>query len=716
MDNNPSIYAGGNATFLNHEGEGLVVVDGNATFDRPDSYAFAYQLGAGAGGGSGSWPARHALMLAVGGNLEVANGETLNVGLWDHKGTWFVGGEVHGQVQYAEDGDWPSKIPMRVDSLAGTTADGYRSRLNGFAETIGALAVTGTTAATQSDRLALEGDGVSPVQVFSLDYPALQEAFTSPVLHIDFTGIPEGASIVLNVVGADQVTITDAVRFTLNGVTIEMPQPPYTSWGDQDLAGWGALTQRLLWRFPTQSDILIGADGEGHEQFTGSIFAEAPGTSLRTHASTNGRVISFGDFTMYAGDENVADPTQSNLAEFHAFPFLFPGLGCSGTTDGTFAMEKVIEGLPEDYVFPAGATFNVEASWVDASGQPHTQTLEVPASGTRVYPAEGNATTADAQSALVLPADTVVTFKELGVSLPQGEALPDGYSVDSATFSPSSVVIGTTDGPTPTVTLTNVYIHGATESTGTFNLRKVLDGISAEDFPESTTFPVTATWGDQSAVFDLPADGSVVPAGLQLPEGTVVTFLEGELPPTPEGYQFVSQQMSARSITIRADDDTDIAWSITNSYKPTEPVAAEGGFSLNKALKGIDADKFPGDTFFEVTASWTIGGQQTSKSYQLPLDGSAVEGPQDLPEGTVVTFSEAKAPAVSGYQWEDVVFSPQSVTIADGQNLAVTATNTYSAGDLPKTGAAATMALLVGGLALVGAGLGAYFLVRRRNL
>src|SRR5699024_11520112 len=166
---------------------------------------------------------------------------------------------------------------------------------------------------------------------------------------------------------------------------------------------------------------------------------------------------------------------------------------------------------------------------------------------------------------------------------------------------------------------------------GTFNLRKVLSGVEAGEFPEGTTFPVTATWADGSAEFDLPADGSVVSAGVSLPEGTEVSFVEGELPQAPEGYVFESSQLSADSITILADGNEDIAWSVTNTYVSDDPAVEVGGFDLVKVLDGVDAGDFPGDTVFTVVASWEVDGEAIVEEFALPVDGSVVAGPQYLP-------------------------------------------------------------------------------------
>ena len=229
---------------------------------------------------------------------------------------------------------------------------------------------------------------------------------------------------------------------------------------------------------------------------------------------------------------------------------------------------------------------------------------------------------------------------------------------------------------------------------GGFSLSKVLSGVDASVFPEGTTFGVTASWtqdgASKSQVFELPVDGSVVEGPQDLPVGTVVSFSEAK-PPEVEGYSFEGVVFSPGSVTVA--DRVDAAVRATNTY--VKQAAKVGGFSLSKVLSGVDASVFPEGTTFGVTASWTQDGASKSQVFELPVDGSVVEGPQDLPVGTVVSFSEAKPPEVEGYSFEGVEFSPKSVTVADGGDAAVTATNTYSK-QVAKTGAFSITKSIVG--------------------
>ncbi|HZK05095.1 MAG TPA: DUF5979 domain-containing protein [Actinomycetaceae bacterium] len=315
---------------------------------------------------------------------------------------------------------------------------------------------------------------------------------------------------------------------------------------------------------------------------------------------------------------------------------------------GRFNLQKNLTGVADSDV-PAGTVFNIQATWTGGS-----QSFALPANGTA--------------ASQCLPIDTTVSFSE-----PQPPAI-DGYEFDKVVFNPTTVTIKAQKELTdiPTVTATNTY---RAVPKGTFNLRKALDGVNATDFPADTTFPVTATWGEGGTkTFSLPADGTPVDSGLSLPAGTVVTLAEGERPAAPSGYEFVSSSPSTGTITILDGDDDDIAWTVTNTYE-----RVVGGFSLQKHVEGVDEGDIPVE--FEVIASWNVEGETkpTESPLSVPGDGTVLEGPQDLPVGTEVAFSEAPV-AIDGYRFTGVTFAPEStLTITDGENAStlVTVTNTY---------------------------------------
>ncbi|MCI1220284.1 MAG: DUF5979 domain-containing protein, partial [Bifidobacterium sp.] len=202
------------------------------------------------------------------------------------------------------------------------------------------------------------------------------------------------------------------------------------------------------------------------------------------------------------------------------------------------------------------------------------------------------------------------------------------------------------------------------------------------------------------------------------------TFSEGKAV-APDGYVFSGVAFSPKQVTVA--DGQDVLVTATNSY--TRQV---GGFSLRKVFDGVDASAFASGTKFSVSASWKdASGKDVSRAFDLAADGSTVQGPQDLPVGTVVTFSEGKAVAPDGYVFSGVAFSPKQVTVADGQDVLVTATNSYTpkpvvpntpnkttkpnGSQLSKTGSAITLVAGAAVALLLGAGV-ALALSKRKKM
>src|SRR5699024_8542507 len=127
-------------------------------------------------------------------------------------------------------------------------------------------------------------------------------------------------------------------------------------------------------------------------------------------------------------------------------------------------------------------------------------------------------------------------------------------------------------------------------------------------------------------------------------------------------------------------------------YVGDEPAVEVGGFDLVKVLDGVDAGDGRGARGLRVVASWEVGGEAIKEEVALPVDGSVVAGPQDLPVGTVVSFSEIDTPLVDGFTFTGAEFSSESLEISAGESQEVTVTNTY-VGDEP--------AVEVGGFDLV---------------
>src|SRR5699024_7072861 len=159
-----------------------------------------------------------------------------------------------------------------------------------------------------------------------------------------------------------------------------------------------------------------------------------------------------------------------------------------------------------------------------------------------------------------------------------------------------------------------------------------------------------------------------------LPVGTVVSFDEIDVPDL-DGFTFTGAEFSSESLEISAGESQEVT--VTNTYVGDEPSVEVGGFDLVKVLDGVDAGDFPGDTVFTVVASWEVDGEAIEEEFALPVDGSVVAGPQDLPVGTVVSFDEIDVPDLDGFTFTGAEFSSESLEISAGESQEVTVTNTY---------------------------------------
>ena len=676
-DNNPNLYVGGDGQLLNHEGEGLVIVEGDLLVRVPSDYSWAYQLGAGAGGGSGSWPSARALMLAVGKNLNV-EGNGLNIGKYEQPGTWYVGGSAAGSINYSQvwdpsAGEWGANVPLRVDSVAGTAADGYRAQLEDFQTEISSHAANGTVALRSSGAgLVLTGDGTSTLQVFELDFGTYGDQLVSHgASTIDLMGIPEDASIIIRAKGADSVQVTGAINYSLNGAPVEAPTGSWDHWGDGNLAQWGNLTQRLLWHFPTQTSVKIGLNNADHNQFTGSVFAGNRSGHLEAYASTNGRLISFGDFTAHQGGDDDA-----GRMEFHAFPFKYPGsLSCSANGVASFAMSKQVvdqagNSLAEDPAFET-TSYKVKVEWDDPLQGHQEAFVTLDASGEVVAGPSG----------IVIGDQVDVTFSEVGViNPPEGFVLKDAqFDVAGQTGMPLTVTVK--DQDIAQLRLTNTY-QVEDPGTGTFSLRKELTRPTGENLLEGETFTVRASWVEDGAAktedFELSGSGAALESSNRLPVGTVVSFEEVLMPETPEGWDFQGGTFSPETITITKNHTSAVV--VTNTYvaKDDGPDVAVGGFNLSKTLCCPELGSLS-EEFFTVRASWTIDDEDHFQDFQLKGDGTAVDGPQDLPAGTVVTFEETGMPATpEGWAFKEAVIDQQNLHVEAWENTAVSVRNTYA--------------------------------------
>ncbi|WP_169513527.1 choice-of-anchor A family protein [Agromyces italicus] len=207
-----------------------------------------------------------------------------------------------------------------------------------------------------------------------------------------------------------------------------------------------------------------------------------------------------------------------------------------------------------------------------------------------------------------------------------------------------------------------------------FDAVKVITGSGASAVPDDAVFTLQYSYELEGETVTgellLPADGTAVD-GPELPEDTVVTFTEIDLPEV-DGIEWGQPVIDPSEITIGDDVVTRIT--VTNTADAI--INAVGGFSASKRVEGDAADQVPTDTVFALAYSYELDGEQVGGELSLPVDGTVVDGPQDLPTGTVVSFEEVELPAIDGIEWGTPELSASTVTIAAGTNVEVTVTNT----------------------------------------
>ncbi|MGC7097236.1 choice-of-anchor A family protein [Amycolatopsis lurida] len=281
-DNGINVYVGGGFQVRGSaaEAEGRVVVLGDFDQAKAAGVSSVYNVGI-AGVGSRVPPPDGADFLTTGGGVSVAAGQRLlaDGGVVRHAGT--LTGTVTGRLDRDPDAAKPY-LGLRA-SLAAA------SRCYAHAEPDPRPA-TGT-ARNQGYRTLFTGDGQSALQVFTVDFD-----LTGPgggMQGIEFTGIPAGATVLVNLLGTAR---------TINTYTGDP--------GDRDPLN--KLRDRLLWNFPDAARVKIA----GGAQFQGSVLVGNPDSLTTVTASgMNGRFFTTGSLL------HTSEATGGGGQEFHAYPF-----------------------------------------------------------------------------------------------------------------------------------------------------------------------------------------------------------------------------------------------------------------------------------------------------------------------------------------------------------------------------------------------------------
>ncbi|WP_225995111.1 choice-of-anchor A family protein [Streptomyces arboris] len=282
-DENINIYVGGD--FLVREAaaeaEGKIVTLGEFDMDKRDGVSQVYNVGI-VGVGSRVAPPNGSDYLTVGGDVTVAAGERLLAEEGSNSGRVAYAGALSGTVE-------PSGAP-RPDPEATAPFTGLRPQLTEasrcYAYDGDAHRATTGDWERVGDTFTFTGDGTSAIQVFDVDTNLVSE--TNGNAGFTFTGIPDGATVLVNVYG-DARTVA-----TFMGA---LPNP--------------GLRERLLWNFPDATDLTL----TGPAQFQGSVLVGQPAsTTTLTMSGTNGRFYTAGSLTHTSSG-------PSGGQEIHAYPF-----------------------------------------------------------------------------------------------------------------------------------------------------------------------------------------------------------------------------------------------------------------------------------------------------------------------------------------------------------------------------------------------------------
>ncbi|WP_430459254.1 DUF5979 domain-containing protein [Rhodococcus qingshengii] len=217
-------------------------------------------------------------------------------------------------------------------------------------------------------------------------------------------------------------------------------------------------------------------------------------------------------------------------------------------------------------------------------------------------------------------------------------------------ITPKTLTIGT-NAAANTVSVTNE----ATITQGTFELSKKLTGPQAYNKAVPTTFDVIATWLDaddnpQSTTLTLPADGTAVPFGQNLPGGTKVTLTET----VPEDGNGLAWGVPAYSGNVTIGDDGAAVVTIGKDLGKVELTnfvdTNDGTLRITKQVSGEAAGAIGDDVEFTVEARWRDGVDYRTESL-IVKQGQTTPLGVDLPVGTEVTFTETGRLDVAGVEW-----------------------------------------------------------------
>ncbi|MFD7853212.1 choice-of-anchor A family protein [Streptomyces microflavus] len=363
------------------EAEGRVVVLDDFDMNKDAQAGQAYNVGE-VGVGSRVPPPVGGDWLTTGGDITVATGQRVLA----EAGVVRYAGTLTGTVEATLIQDDAAVAPYAALRDELTTASRCYARVDGAPRT-----PTGT-AVNQGTQTLFTGDGTSALQVFNVDFDLTGPSGAQQ--GIVFAGIPDGATILVNIVGANR---------TLN---------TYSGGIDDATDPLNAYRERLLWNIPDATTVNLNGTG----QFQGSfLVGEQSSSTTVTLPGVNGRFFTTGSLT------HTSAATGGGGQEFHAYPFNGDLPDCTTPPPVTGAVEVLKTDSETGAALP-GALFQL---WEETNGTPGLQT-----GGGDPDTSVGASCTTDAEGACSRTVET-------GTYYWQETAAPDGYDLpDPAVFGP----------------------------------------------------------------------------------------------------------------------------------------------------------------------------------------------------------------------------------------------------------------------------------------
>ncbi|WP_329614731.1 choice-of-anchor A family protein [Streptomyces brevispora] len=318
------------------EAEGRVVVLNDFDQNKAPSTGGLYNLGIG-GVGSRVAPPVDSDFLTTGKNVTIAAGQTLDTtgGLPDERGIVRYAGTRTGTVTGEQIHDDNAAAPYAGLRDQLTDASQCYARVDGRPRT-----ATGT-AVNQGTQTLFTGDGTSALQVFNVDFDMVGRDGAQQ--GIVFAGIPDGATILVNVLGTDRVLNT------------------YSGGIADDTDPLNAYRERLLWNYPDARKV----DLQGTGQFQGSfLMGEQSSMTTVRLPGVNGRFFTTGSVT------HTSSETGGGGQEFHAYPFNGDLPDCNGPQPMT-GQVRVLKTDTDTGAPLAGADFEL---WRETNRVPGLQT------------------------------------------------------------------------------------------------------------------------------------------------------------------------------------------------------------------------------------------------------------------------------------------------------------------------------------------------------